>query len=348
MAYYQLNDIKRDRLPYATSNYWKRPVWAPEIYNTPLMNVRNVSLITALSGGFVEIANHLRSNFYLLNYIYETPKNSLQWSIYIKEIFKVPYFYTELRKKLVYGAVQHTLDAGFKISMFHYVWGGTYSPYFFADFHSIKMMSFSFLAGFLSGWTNYPLAVARRAYYADLTYPEEMRKGFRSPLHALVKIPFVEGPLYLFRGGWLHYMGNSIGFGWIMYSYLFLKDKLSFLWRFNGINYNYIKFLIFNFSFAIAAMGSQPFFRVKELLDTGARERGGNTAFRTTYEAFRYLKKTWYKQTTNMVAGYWTWFRAYGAILYIALWNADNAGFLTNFKVNPNHLETTCARMISD
>lgn len=348
MAYYPLHDIKRDRLPYATTNYWIRPGWAPEIYNTPIRNIQNIALVTTLSGGVVETLNHLRSHFYTLNHIYESPKNSLQLSIYTREIFKIPKFFSELRKTLVYGSVQHTLDAGFKLSVFHYIWGGTYSPYFFADFNATKQFALSFLSGFLSGWTNYPLAVAREAYKSDIMFPENLRKGFRSPLHALFKIPFVEGPSYLFRGGFLHYMGNSIGFGWTMFVYTHFMDKASYLWRFYGISHDYIKFLVLNLSFGIAAMGTQPFFRMNELLVSGTKERGGSTSFRTTYEAYRYLKRNWHRQSTNMIAGYWTWFRQYGIILYLSIWNAEKLGFLTNFKADPNMLETTYGEYHSD
>ena len=197
MTYHGLHEIKRDRLPYASQNYWLRPVWAPEIYNTPYLNLRKTGVIAATCGLFVETANHIRGTFNAINMVYEYPKNSMQWSIYTRQIFNSQNFFSEWRKKVVYGAVQHTLDAGFKVAMFYYIFGGTWAPYTFADYNSVRLIAFSTITGFVTGWTNYPLAVARKAYYADMSWPVEYRKGYRSPLHALCKIPFTEGPLFL-------------------------------------------------------------------------------------------------------------------------------------------------------
>jgi hypothetical protein len=37
------------------------------------------------------------------------------------------------------------------------------------------------------------------AYYADKTFPKELQKGYKSYFNALVRIPFEEGPYYLFK-----------------------------------------------------------------------------------------------------------------------------------------------------
>ncbi len=49
-----------------------------------------------------------------------------------------------------------------------------------------------------------PFENARRAYFADKTWPLELRKGYTSPTNALLRIPFEEGPYYLFKGGLPH------------------------------------------------------------------------------------------------------------------------------------------------
>lgn len=49
--------------------------------------------------------------------------------------------------------------------------------------------------------TSIPFENAKRAYYADRTWPKELRRGYTSPLNALIRIPFEEGPAYLFKGG---------------------------------------------------------------------------------------------------------------------------------------------------
>ena len=46
-----------------------------------------------------------------------------------------------------------------------------------------------------------PFENARRAYYADRSWPLELRKGYSSPFNALYRIPFEEGPYFLFKNG---------------------------------------------------------------------------------------------------------------------------------------------------
>jgi len=46
-----------------------------------------------------------------------------------------------------------------------------------------------------------PFENASRAYYADKTWPHELRRNYTSPTNALCRIPFEEGPWQIFRGG---------------------------------------------------------------------------------------------------------------------------------------------------
>lgn len=348
MSYHSLYDIKRDRLPYTSGGQvWIRPTWAPEITNSFYKNIKKSGVFAASAGLVSESVRHITQTFQAINMVYEYPKNSLQWSIYIKEIFKTPLFLTSLRKRLVYSVVQHSLDAGLKVSVFSYVWSGTHSPFSYSDWNTFKMMGASAIAGLMCGWTNYSLEVARRTYNADIQWPEELRKGYRSPLHALLTIPFKEGPYFLFKGGFPHYLGNSVGFFAVMYNYIFLKDKTAWLWRYNEINYNFLKFIILSFSFSFHIMG-QPFFVMKDLYDTLPRARGGKHPFDSTADALRFYKLNFDKMSANLTIGFWRWFKEYGIILYATLWMADSVGMLDNFKADPNQWETTHYKIIGD
>jgi solute carrier family 25 oxoglutarate transporter 11 len=46
-----------------------------------------------------------------------------------------------------------------------------------------------------------PFENARRAYFADRSWPAELRRGYTSPANAMLRIPFEEGISYLFKGG---------------------------------------------------------------------------------------------------------------------------------------------------
>lgn len=336
MSLFELNDIKRDRIPYGASTYFHhRPFWAPAVNNNPILNLKYTSICAITGALLVEPINHFVSSWKTLNTVYELPRNSTQMSIYIKETFKTPFFWSELRKKVVYGAVQHSLDAGFKISCLYYIFGSTWSPKTFVDYNSLKYISFAFISAAASGWTTYPLDVARDAYYADRSWPAELRKGYRSPLHALLKIPFTEGPLYLFRGGFPIYLCNFFGMGWLFFTYIWLRDKFSFLWRYHEINETFFKFCVINASFAIGSLGLSPYLTVNRLYQSAPKDRSGKPVFKTSYEAAKYVKYRFSEYPSNLYIGYGNWFRQHGAVLWITIWLADSMGLMTNMREDP-------------
>lgn len=80
-----------------------------------------------------------------------------------------------------------------------------------------------------------PLAVAvdmaSRAYYSDKTFPKELQKGYKSFLDAFKRIPFEEGPYYLFKRTFPLFIKHSVGPFTAFFCYDWVIDKLSILWR---------------------------------------------------------------------------------------------------------------------
>jgi len=50
----------------------------------------------------MEPINHYWNSLKVLNLVYEWPRNMTGWSIIIKETFRIPYFWSTLRKKYIY------------------------------------------------------------------------------------------------------------------------------------------------------------------------------------------------------------------------------------------------------
>jgi len=61
----------------------------------------------AMSTGIllVEPIRHFHQNMTVLSHFYELPKNKLEANIFAKEIFRLPGFWKELGKKLMFGHV---------------------------------------------------------------------------------------------------------------------------------------------------------------------------------------------------------------------------------------------------
>jgi hypothetical protein len=80
-----------------------------------------------------------------------------------------------------------------------------------------------------------PFAVAGemvlRAYHADKTFPLELQKGYRSFFDAFRRIPFEEGPYYLFKNTFPLFVKHILGPFTAFYIYDCANDKLSPIWK---------------------------------------------------------------------------------------------------------------------
>lgn len=141
----------------------------------------------------------------------------------------------------------------------------------------------SILATLPTCWTAVPFDMAKRAYYADKTWPIEYRRNYRSPLSALVRIPFEEGPSYLFKGGLPIVCRDYLFFSFYFCVYAFLKNKLFFFWVYNDFSYEYIKLLMMGFSWFAACFVSYPAYFARELVDLWPKERGGHCTWQNNY-----------------------------------------------------------------
>lgn len=122
----------------------------------------------------MEPINHLRSHVWLMNQYYEWPRTRSEYNIFFKEVVKMEGFTRELIKKCTFGLLQAGGDAGVKMASWQYVFGGTYSPQDFADYNSYKHLICGLVAFTPFCWTGVPFEMARRAYYADKSWPLEL------------------------------------------------------------------------------------------------------------------------------------------------------------------------------
>jgi len=195
----------------------------------------------------------------------------------------VPNFWKDLAKKTMFALVTAGGDTAIKLATWQYIYGGTWSPQEFADSNSFKPLLASIAAFAPTCWLNVPFENARRAYYADKQWPVEMRRNYSSPTQALLRIPFEEGPGYLFKGGFP--IASSQFMFWMTYCYLYvwIKNKLFFWWVYNDISYDLCKAGFIGFSFAVATAVSYPFYQTREMVDLWPKERGGFCTWNNSY-----------------------------------------------------------------
>jgi hypothetical protein len=136
-----------------------------------------------------------------MSQFYEYPKTRSEFNIFAKEVLRLPNFWGEMWKKVMFGTVTAAGDTALKLSMFQYIYGATWSPQEYVDWNSYKHLVCAIFAITPTCALTVPFENARRAYYADKTWPIEMRRNYTSPTNALMRIPFEEGAWNIFRGG---------------------------------------------------------------------------------------------------------------------------------------------------
>lgn len=224
-----------------------------------------------------------------MSYYYEWPANKTEANIFYKEVFRINGFWKELAKKMTFGVVQAGGDIGIKLAWWQYMFGGTNSPADFTDANSFKFFAVAQAAAIPFCWTGIPFETARRAYFADKTWPLEYRRGYTSPTQALFRIPFEEGPTYLFKGGFPIMMQSYLFWATYLMLYSWLKNHTYFLWLYHDYNYEWIKFGGMSVSFFFASVASYPAYFCREMVDLWPKERGGHCTWNNSYrQAFRW------------------------------------------------------------
>lgn len=241
---------------------------------------------------------------------------------------------------MIFGVVSYSGDTAVKLAMWQYIYGATWSPQEYADYNSFKHLFCAILAVTPTAHLTVPFENARRAYYADKTWPVELRRNYTSPTNALLRIPIEEGPYYLFRGGFPIAMNQWLF--WVTYLtiYSFHKNKYFFLWLYNDFNYSFIKAINMGVSFAIASVVAYPAYYTREMVDLWPKERGGHCTWNNEYrKCFKWQVENMDMLGYNYLTGYWGWVRRYGALYLGALWMADNLGMMSNSNEGHNSLE---------
>jgi hypothetical protein len=158
-----------------------------------------------------------------------------------------------------------------------------------------------------------------------------LRKGYTSPTNALLRMPFEEGLVYLFKGGFPMALHSVLFWSSYYTVYSFEKNKFFFLWTYNDFSYNYIKSGMVTIAFFIASLGAYPIYAAREMVDIWPKERGGHCTWKNSYrEIFRWMYDNIDTQYFNYLGGYWTWVKRYGLMYVMGLWLADNYGMFSN------------------
>jgi hypothetical protein len=141
--------------------------------------------------------------------------------------------------------------------------------------------------------------MATRAYYADKTFPKELQKGYKSFLDCFKRIPFEEGPYYLFKNSFPLFIKHSFGPFTAFFCYDWLIDKASVLWRATTFPVLPLSLLCAAFGTYFGAVFTYPFAHaVREMVDIwpkkGVDPFGGNYRKASIYMWFHQTLLSFY------------------------------------------------------
>ena len=223
-------------------------------------------------------------------------------------MFRVPNFWKDLGKKLSFGLVAAGGDTACKLAAWQSVYGGTWSPQEASDSNSFKYFICATIAFAPTCFLTVPFDNASRAYYADKTWPLEFRRNYRSPIQALLRIPFEEGPTYLLKGGFPIASSQFAYWAVTCQFYAWLKNKFFLLYLYNDISYDLCKFVWLSMSHFVGSIIAYPCYYTREMVDLWPKERGGHCTWNNNYrQCFKWMVTNMDMQYYNYLKGISQW-----------------------------------------
>lgn len=289
-----------------------------------------VGLVTSY---FQQYISHFIQNSTLLSKYYEPPTSLSQARTWFNSVTNLESFnkgLKDVRHLALYGAF---FDMGLKLAVlrqFNSGWQNNFGGFEYNYYRKIP----TFFATFL---VTSPFGVlgdmALRAYKADGTFPAELRKGYTSYFNALRRIPFEEGPYYLFRNTFPLYAKHIFAPFTAFYSYDWLVDKLSVIWRTSNTPAMPVKVFCAGLASYLGAAFSHPFVcTVKDMVDLWPKK--GLDLWKGNYR--KAMVTLWYGPTMNIgFAGlfkryFWHIFPLY----FTSILLADQMGMFSYWRVD--------------
>jgi solute carrier family 25 oxoglutarate transporter 11 len=166
---------------------------------------------------------------------YEPPVNISQWIVAIKETMKLENYVKGWSSRMQYAFAVGSFDIAAKVALYRQFNSGWQNNFGGVDYGFHRKIPTTAVAAALASPLAVAVEMAKNAYYADKTFPKHLQKGYTGYFNALARIPFEEGPYYLFKNSWplfaKHFMSvftPFLTFDWTI-------DKFSIMWRISEV-----------------------------------------------------------------------------------------------------------------
>ena len=301
--FFELDDIKRRHSNYYDIYNVGGWVTAPD--STFSWNYVRGAMIGVTAALLNEFTVSFTEGWRLLLRNYEPPSNFKQVGIFFRETFKLENFRLAMKNRSQYAMTIGATDLAARIALFRYINSGWQRPFAGFEYAFHRKIPGTIIISLLTAPISIPFEMTRMAFYADKTFPEELQKGYKSFFNALRRIPFEEGPYYLLKNTSPFFMRNFFQTFTLFYTYDFLKDKCSWLWRIMDVPYLPSKVFLASFATYMACVFSYPWAVItREAVDFWPKPNGVCT-FNNNYRK----------------AGIWMWYHEFGSNLFPGFFN---------------------------
>lgn len=164
-----------------------------------------------------------------------------------------------LKNRWQYAFAMGTFSTAPTYAFFRWINGGWERPFGGFEYNILRKIPGAIVTAAVTAPLSVPFEIARMTFYADKTFPKELQRGYTSYFNALRRIPFEEGPYWLFKNSFPIYFRNFLSTLTMFYTYDFLKDKCSFMWRVGDMPFPPVKAFLIGFSAWISLVFSYPF-----------------------------------------------------------------------------------------
>lgn len=324
--YFELDDIQRRHSLYFDSHNIGGWVKAPD--STFSWNYERGAIIGVTSMMLNEYIKTFAYTCEAMLNKFEPPKGIKQISHFAREVVRTDYFKQNMRTRAQYAFAIGMTDMAARISAFRWINNGWQKPSMMLEINFARKIPGTIFIAALTAPISVPFEYAKIAYYADKTFPEELQKGYKSYFNALRRIPFEEGPYYLFKGSAPFIVRNFFQTLTLFYSYDYIKDKLMPFARENRTPYVVCKTVAATLATLTTCAASSPLYLISRYITELYPSSNGKHLFDHNYR--KALVSVWFGEFRSTFFNGFAKYSLYNAPWMIStLMLCDSLGIFT-------------------
>lgn len=224
-------------------------------------------------------------------------------------------------------------DIGFRLFFWRHWVGGYYQSTESINSDGWRRFIPSLAAALASCWVAPPFEIAYKAFIADGKLPENLRRNYKSSFDALIKIPFHEGPAFLYKNSLPTMLGTLFETFGLLYFSDYLLDWSQFLHLESGMPYAPLKALSLGFGVFAAGILSYPYkYTARRIIELYPKQHGSELYQKQYRKAFLDVHgNRLFSENYHGLANYY-WTR--GPRLFVMLWIAESLGLYRSWRTS--------------